>query len=138
MEHEYLVMKLGNVRGVDFYSEHLKVIEKYGYVDLARAGQRVVNFSNLKEPYFYIKESKSSKGRVFRAYIGNHVSGEKRVPEYYENLSMHNASWVRLIKIEIVDKNKFLSEHTLKNGKEIKALDRGAIPLFYVIDAKQG
>ena len=55
MEHQYLVIKLGNIKGIDFYKEHVNMIEKYGYVDMARAGRRFLDFSVLTGPYFYIK-----------------------------------------------------------------------------------
>ena len=137
MEHEYLVMKLGNIKGVDFYKEHMKVIEEYGYVDLARAGRRFLDFSRLDAPYFFIKESLSGGNRIFQAFIAKDVSGERRVPEYYSMLDLGNASWVRITNIEIVDRDKFLSEHTLKNGNEIKALNQGAVSYFYIIDKKE-
>ena len=28
MKHEYLVMKLGHINGIDFYKEHLKLIKQ--------------------------------------------------------------------------------------------------------------
>ena len=137
MGRKYLVMKLGNIKGIDFYKEHLKVIEEYGYVDFARAGKRYLNFSCLTEPYFFIKESRRAGNGIYMAYIGKDVSGKRRVPEYYSKLELESASWVRITKLEILDKNKFLAEHTLKNGKEIKALEKGAVPYFYIIDAKE-
>lgn len=137
MEHQYLVIKLGNIKGIDFYKEHVKMIEKYGYVDMARAGRRFLDFSVLTEPYFYIKESVGGGNRVFKAYIGKSASGGKRVPDYYKTLDLSNASWVRIIALEIVDKDQFLSKHTLKNGNEIKALNQGAVSYFYIIDAKK-
>ena len=137
MEHEYLVIKLGNIKGIDFYEEHLKVIEKCGYVDLARVGRRFLDFSRLDEPYFFIKESLSGGNRIFKAFIAKELSGKKCVPEYYSALDLANASWVRINKLEIVGRNKFLAEHTLKNGNEIKALNQGAVSYFYIIKAKK-
>ena len=137
MEQGYLVMKLGNIKGVDFYKEHLKVIEEYGYVDLARAGRRFLDFSRLAKPYFYIKESVSGGNRIFQVFIAKDLSGDKRVPEYYSMLDLNNASWVRITNIEIVDGDKFLSEHTLKNGNEIKALNKGAVSYFYIVNKKE-
>ena len=137
MDHEYLVMKLGNIKGIDFLNEHQRIIDEYGYVDLARAGRRFLDFSRLEEPYFFIKESLSAGNRIFKAFIGKDIKGEKRVPQYYEQLDLGNASWVRITKIETVDKDRFLSEHTLKNGNEIKALNQCAVSYFYIINAEE-
>ena len=65
------------------------------------------------------------------------LSGKRCVPDYYSTLDLTHASWVRINKLEVIDRNKFLDEHTLKNGKEIKALNQGAVPFFYVIKAKK-
>ena len=43
---------------------------------------------------------------------------------------------MRIVELKIVDKNEFLSSHTLRNGNEIKALDRGNATILYVIDFK--
>lgn len=136
VEREYLVMKLGNIKGVDFFKEHSKVIEEYGYVDFARAGRRFLNFAVIKEPYFYIKENAQSGNRVFKAFISKEYSGEKRTPQYYTTLNLSNASWVRITGLEIVDKERLISEYTLRNGNDIKALDRGAVSFFYIIKKK--
>ena len=137
MKHEYLVMKLGHINGIDFYKEHLKVIEKYGYVDMARTGRKFLNFADLQEPYFYIKESAGGGNRLFRAQIGKSITGAKRVPDYYTKLNVSDASWVRIISLEETDKNKFLSAHTLKNGNEIKGLNQGAVSYFYIINKNE-
>ena len=137
MEHQYLVIKLGNIKGIDFCKEHLNMIEKYGYVDLARVGRRFLDFSRLTEPYFFIKESLGGGNRIFKAYIEKNTSGAKHVPEYYKELDLSGASWVRIKALEIVDKDQFLSKYTLKNGNEIKALNQGAVSYFYIIDAKE-
>lgn len=137
MGHEYLVIKLGYIKGIDFYEEHIKVIEECGYVDVARVGKRFLNFLSLNEPYFYIKESLKGGNRIFKAYIVKELSGKRCVPDYYSTLDLTHASWVRINKLEVIDRNKFLDEHTLKNGKEIKALNQGAVPFFYVIKAKK-
>ena len=137
MEHEYLVMKLGNIKGIDYYKEHTKVIQEFGYVDFARVGRRFLAFSFLNEPFFYIKESAGAGNRIFKASIMKDLSGEKRTPEYYNSLDLSKASWVRIAKMEIINKDKFLAEHTLRNGEEIKALNRGAVTFFYIIDRKQ-
>lgn len=137
MGHQYLVIKLGYIKGIDFWKEHSKMIEKYGYVDLARAGRRFLDFTRITEPYFFIKESLGGGNRIFKAYIEKNESGVKRVPKYYEKLDLTIASWVRIKALEIVDKDQFLSKYTLKNGNEIKALNQGAVSYFYIVDAKE-
>ena len=137
MDHEYLVMKLGNIKGIDFLEEHQKVIKKYGYVDFARTGKRRIDFSCLNEPYFFIKESLSGGNRIIRAYIDKDSAGDKKTPDYYANLNLSNASWVRINRLETIDRSGFLIEYTLKNGNKIKALDNGAVSYFYIIKSKK-
>ena len=93
-------------------------------------------FYGLNSDYFYIKESVRGGNRIIKAVIGKDISGEKRFPEYYSKLNLSRASWVRIVELKIVDKNEFLSSHTLRNGNEIKALDRGNATILYVIDFK--
>lgn len=133
-EAEYLLIKLGSTRGINFYKEHNDLIEKYGFVDFARGGKRKVVFERLNEPFFFIKESENSGRRIIKVhFIKNVPPNSKRIyPDYYEELNLEGATWVRITSMEIIDKQTFLDTFSLVSGKEIKALDRGSIPFFYV------
>ena len=135
MEHEYLVMKLGYINGIDFYKEHMSVIGEFGYVDLARAGKKYLDFSRIEEPYFFIKESVKGGNRVFKAFVYKDGSIEKHVPDYYAHLNLKNASWIRINRLEVVNKDLLLEKYKMKNGKDIKALDKGAVSYFFITDA---
>lgn len=134
MNSEYLIVKLGSTGKVKFYEEHLKVIEQYGFVDFARVGKRKIVFQRVKEPFFFLKESENSGGKIIKSYFlkDDIKENERKYPSYYAQMQLQDATWVRITKMEIMDKNSFLKTYSLLNGNDIKALDKGAIPFFYV------
>ena len=140
---EYVLMKLGKFmvsgefKNIDFYKEHKKVIDQYGYVDFARFGRTklFMDFDHMPSNVFFIKAINDSKIQIIKATFEKEKEGtEKHFPEYYKKLDLKHAEWARITNLEIVDRDYLLSNYTLRNGKPIKGLDRGLVTNFVIVD----
>ncbi len=127
----YIVMKLGRIPGIDFYEEHNKVLVENGYCDFARVSKKKIAITSYDRKKVFVKESKSSQNRLIMMEVEDISRGEI-YPEYYKWIDLTGATWMRIKKMEIIDITDFLSQYCRTNGEEILALDRGAIPFFFV------
>lgn len=121
---------------VDFYLEHSRLIKQKGYVDLAKFGKRRISSTSYSEKCIFIKESKEMGGRLFKAELIRKVDKGVFYPSYYNNIKFDEAEWFRIKSLKEIDKNDFLQEYTLSNGKYIEALNKGSTPFFFVKRAK--
>jgi len=126
-----ILLKLGK-SGHDFYSTHDEVIKKYGYVDFARVGNKRASFPDEKGSTIYIKESSRDGDRIFECELGEKITVGEHYPSYYEEFSLENAFWLRIVSLNIISKEDFISRFCLRSGEEIKGLDRGMMSFFYI------
>ena len=142
-EKEYLMIKLGSHSETDFYSEHIKVIEQNGYVDMALLTRKRPAISNYQEKIF-IKESVKNGNRLFSAIVVGEVEHGDKYPPYYgtfleeegANLNTSNGRrpvWIRLTKLQIEDIEDVNNNFETKSGKEIKAVLKASVPFFAML-----
>ncbi|SCW50302.1 hypothetical protein SAMN02910400_01010 [Lachnospiraceae bacterium C10] len=129
---QYIVIKLGYMPGVDFLMQHQKIIEENGFVDFARFGKKGLTRDDYSKNYIFIKECKGNGGRLIKAKLGEKILNGSVYPKYYENVMIYGVNWFRVTQMEEISKEEFLKEYVLMNGNEIKALDNGTVPFFYI------
>lgn len=131
MIKEYAIVKLGKIKNVDFFKEHKAVIDKFGYVDFAWRGRRIVNIGTEKGT-FYIKESANAQNRLLKVTFSKSDEQNRHFPDYYSELDLSKVLWYRIETLKVIDRDEFLLKFTLRNGHEIKGLDSGAAPIIFI------
>lgn len=130
---EYLVIKLGVMRNIDFYAAHKEILDKNGYVDFARVGRYRIFLHDDTSKTIFIKESELNRGRLFRATIGGlNIKGEI-YPDYYRMIDLSKAQWIRLTSLEEISVDDFMNDYCLRNGNDAVGLKRGTASLIHVI-----
>ena len=132
----FIVIKLGHVNGIDFYEEHMKVLEKTGFVDFARVSKKNIAITDFDRNKVFVKESKSAQNRLIQMAVEDIERGEV-YPEYYNSIDLTGAKWMRIKKMQIINGDELTQKYCRSNGEPIKALGRGSIPFFFIKEKKE-
>lgn len=131
---EFLLLKIKSPQGVDFYAEHIKVINQCGYVDFAKVGNSKINVGNLKEGYtIYIKESIGNGGKLYSAKLISVSDKGEVFPDYYNGLNIERAYWFRIAKLTPIEKLDYLDGYETRAGGDVKRALKSMSPNFYIV-----
>lgn len=131
-EKEFIVLKLGSIKNVDFYEEHSKIIDKYGFVDMAKFGKAKVEKDEIVDHTLYIKESDVDKGRIFKAYVEEMPISGEYYPAYYDKSKLNQAQWFRVSSMIEVGLENFCKEFVNRQGRDVLRLFRGMNPIVHI------
>lgn len=127
--NNYLVLKLGNSFKDDFYEEHSKIIEKYGYVDFFIAYKKNPAFDKYNKSVV-IKEGSKQGNRLFMAEVVERLDNGQHFPKYYDAINKENGLWVRIKGLKEIDRQYLLDNFETKTGKSIDSIFRASVPYF--------
>lgn len=132
-QKEYLLLKIKSPNGVDFYSEHKAVIERCGYVDFAKFGNSILKTELLNVgDTIFIKESITNGGMLYAATLKEVIKKGKEFPDYYNNLEVANAFWLRLSDIKIIENKEYLATYETRAGGAVESALKSMSPNFYI------
>ncbi|MGP1367086.1 MAG: hypothetical protein ACTTH3_05355 [Schwartzia sp. (in: firmicutes)] len=132
------LIKIKSPFGIDFYKEHMKVIEENGYVWFCRFGKNNMLRDVLLQyaPYLIIKESGIKNGGLYIARYTEIVEDEPRdnqTPQYYESIKQYPSLWFKLTKIKSLDYSMLASKFVGKSsGGQVEGILRSICPAFYI------
>ena len=124
------MIKLGHIPKLDFFKEHINVINMYGYVDFARIGKCKIPISNYKTIVF--KESKYDGNRIFIAKTTIGDSERRHYPEYYKDFDLSEATWIRLVDLQEMQYSEFVDSYTNRAGGSVESLFKSMVPIAYI------
>ncbi len=132
-QEEYLLIRIKTPFGVNFYSEHKKIIDRYGYVDFAKVGGSLLNASRLKTgDTIFIKESISNGGALYAATLKEIVEKENKCPDYYKGLEIGCVFWLRLSNLILIENYHFLDDYRTRKCKPVSNALKSVCPCFFI------
>ncbi len=132
------LIKVKSPVGIDFYTEHKRVIESYGYVWFCRFGKNNMKRETLEKysPFIIIKESGVKYGGVFLAAyseISVDTMHQKMMPLYYKEIEQRPSLWFKVTQIEQIDYSALLSCFIGNaSGGNIERIMKSMCPAFYI------
>ncbi|WP_022775129.1 hypothetical protein [Butyrivibrio sp. AE2015] len=128
-----ILLKLARLdKNIDFFDEHKKIIDEYGFVDFARIGKSYIADEYVCEKTIFLKESKMDRNRIFRVDTGAKIAEGEHYPEYYANLKKQNIQWIRINSIEVLELEEFMNGYSLRNGRPLDGVFKGSVPWVFV------
>lgn len=131
MNREKILIKISSPSEINFYEEHKKIIESYGYVDFAKIGKTSFNTVNFEDNSIIIIDNKAHNNQ---AMIANweESSGNKIAPKYYKDLLIDKAKWLRFTSLELVSFEEICEKYITRTEKPIIAAIKSMAPIIYV------
>lgn len=133
-EKTSLLLRINNYKNKDFIEEHNKIIQKYGYVWMLKAGRKLVQ-SKLDtvmndSAVLILKAPKKTGGGYFYTSINEYCIGKERpdmiYPDYYKELiddevywqvESLDGTWLKIGEIKSLPEEKVSKLKLLSNGK---------------------
>ena len=128
-----LVIRFTQYKKIDFIGEHLRLINKDGFVWMLKTGRRIPD-SSLKKSVFkngivILKAPKKAGGQYYFAIVDNYHNGlpqdDYSYPRYYDEMIEESydysmdGTWLKIKKIKIMEEN--MLDHLImqKSGKNL-------------------
>lgn len=133
----FLMLKINTPPDIDFLKEHKSILDKYGEVWFCRFGKSNVIKSKITEDgsFVFFKDSAKNNNRI---YVGNISaisvnSPLSNYPEYYQQIHMEQAFWLRLIDIDEVDPSQVMDNFRIKSSNaSLDGVYRSMCNSFYI------
>lgn len=136
-DNKYIMFKISSPLEVDFFESHKKLIEKNGYVWFCRFGKNNMKISSMSEcePIIFIKEAKKNNDGFYIANcieIKEDIFDNEVFPEYYNELSLKKACWLKITSLEKADMSFVLDKFLSSSGGAITGVLKSMCTAFYM------
>lgn len=143
---DILCMRFVNVGGYDCIDEHLKVMDKKGYVWFGKIGNKPTNKALVKmleeeSNYILLKEPQNAYICRFEAY-SDKMPADGDYPDYYKTEILptrHFSLWFKLVYIKKVDDMNLLSSVVLKSSRSpiLETTSKSMASHFYTVTREE-